>query len=290
MSTPPPLSPSPIPPSPIFPPSNDLRRADLQQDPNELSLPDGIKRDRANSNHLGGGSNDGHDHFGGSGRTSPRLPSNFQSPIPRANSNGSQSFHDMQLGSDWGGSTDDGERKVVAGYSGGRTITVPSPTRKGSVLPQLDTGSIQTAPSLVSSKPLSPMPHRQGSGSSVAPSQISTTRSPPPSDTGPTPSGSMGPPSTSTSTQPTQICAKCEQPMQGQFVRALGTVYHLDCFRCQDCNKVVAAKFFPIDGPEGKQYPLCETDYFRRLNLLCAKCGGALRGSYITALDMKFHV
>ncbi|KAH8926194.1 RhoGAP-domain-containing protein [Atractiella rhizophila] len=79
--------------------------------------------------------------------------------------------------------------------------------------------------------------------------------------------------------------------MQGQFVRALGTVYHLDCFRCQDCNKVVAAKFFPIDGPEGKQYPLCETDYFRRLNLLCAKCGGALRGSYITALaDMKFHV
>ncbi|GAA5851257.1 hypothetical protein JCM8547_004185 [Rhodosporidiobolus lusitaniae] len=96
-----------------------------------------------------------------------------------------------------------------------------------------------------------------------------------------------------------QTCAKCELPMTGQFVRALGTVYHLDCFRCLDCNKVVAAKFFPIDDPSApppsspsppRQVPLCETDYFRRLNLLCNKCGQALRGSYITALDMKFHV
>ncbi|GAA5838870.1 hypothetical protein JCM11251_003724 [Rhodosporidiobolus azoricus] len=91
------------------------------------------------------------------------------------------------------------------------------------------------------------------------------------------------------------LCAKCELPMTGQFVRALGTVYHLDCFRCMDCNKIVAAKFFPIDDPAappgtGRQVPLCETDYFRRLNLLCNKCGMALRGSYITALDMKFHV
>ncbi|BGO94074.1 hypothetical protein NBRC10512_003707 [Rhodotorula toruloides] len=87
-------------------------------------------------------------------------------------------------------------------------------------------------------------------------------------------------------------CAKCELPMTGQFVRALGTVYHLDCFRCMDCGKMVAAKFFPIDATDGsgRQVPLCETDYFRRLNLLCAKCGQALRGSYITALDMKFHV
>lgn len=87
--------------------------------------------------------------------------------------------------------------------------------------------------------------------------------------------------------------------MQGAFVRALGTVYHLQCFKCmvrhqllsilvplttfQDCGTVVASKFFPIDGSDGKQHPLCERDYFRRLNLICAKCGMALRGSYITA-------
>ena len=88
--------------------------------------------------------------------------------------------------------------------------------------------------------------------------------------------------------------------MQGPFVRALGAVFHLNCFKClvrplsvscvfhflitpQDCGEVVASKFFPIDGPGGKQSPLCERDYFRRLNLICANCGMALRGSYITA-------
>ncbi len=51
----------------------------------------------------------------------------------------------------------------------------------------------------------------------------------------------------------------------------------------KDCGEVVASKFFPVDGSNGKQNPLCERDYFRRLNLICAKCGMALRGSYITA-------
>ena len=53
------------------------------------------------------------------------------------------------------------------------------------------------------------------------------------------------------------------------------------CFK--DCGEVVASKFFPIDGSNGRQNPLCERDYFRRLNLICEKCGMALRGSYITA-------
>lgn len=111
-----------------------------------------------------------------------------------------------------------------------------------------------------------------------------------------------------------QQCDACGKPMTGQFVRALGVVFHLDCFRCRDCDKVVAAKFFPATeemsssspagssgSHEGKQssptaatsgklFPLCETDYFRRLDLICANCGGALRGSYITALGKKFHV
>ncbi|EAU90142.2 rho GTPase activator [Coprinopsis cinerea okayama7 len=82
----------------------------------------------------------------------------------------------------------------------------------------------------------------------------------------------------------------CGKPMQGPFVRALQTVFHLNCFKCLDCGDVVASKFFPIDGPDGKQSPLCERDYFKRLNLICAKCGMALRGSYITACNKKFHV
>ncbi|CED84724.1 Adaptor protein Enigma and related PDZ-LIM proteins [Phaffia rhodozyma] len=89
--------------------------------------------------------------------------------------------------------------------------------------------------------------------------------------------------------QPTP-CGNCGQSVTGPFVRALNMVYHLDCFRCQDCKVVVAAKFFPVEAKDGKQYPLCETDYFRRLDLICNTCGTALRGSYITACQKKFHV
>ncbi|KZP01568.1 RhoGAP-domain-containing protein [Calocera viscosa TUFC12733] len=86
------------------------------------------------------------------------------------------------------------------------------------------------------------------------------------------------------------VCCTCNLVMTGQFVRALGNVYHLDCFRCRDCDRPVAQKFFPIEGADGRQQPLCERDYFRRLNLICGKCGEALRGSYITACNKKFHV
>ncbi|KAI9781920.1 MAG: hypothetical protein M1816_002143 [Peltula sp. TS41687] len=86
-------------------------------------------------------------------------------------------------------------------------------------------------------------------------------------------------------------CKKCEEALTGQFVRALGGTYHLECFKCRDCGLIVASKFFPVDEIDGSdQYPLCETDYFRRLDLLCSECGGALRGSYITAVDRKFHI
>lgn len=88
-----------------------------------------------------------------------------------------------------------------------------------------------------------------------------------------------------------RTCKKCGEGLTGQFVRALGGTFHLDCFKCQDCGQIVASKFFPVDQEDGSgQFPLCETDYFRRLELLCFECGGALRGSYITALDRKYHI
>ncbi|CAG8513332.1 10526_t:CDS:10 [Paraglomus brasilianum] len=88
----------------------------------------------------------------------------------------------------------------------------------------------------------------------------------------------------------TPACAKCGLLIIGHFVRALGGTYHLECFKCQDCGEIVASKFFPMDSHDGKQLPLCERDYFRRLNLICAQCGEALRSSYITALDRKYHI
>ncbi|QPG75432.1 hypothetical protein FOA43_002786 [Brettanomyces nanus] len=37
------------------------------------------------------------------------------------------------------------------------------------------------------------------------------------------------------------------------------------------------------------QVPLCEYDYFRRIDLICFTCNKAIRGSYITAVGRKYH-
>ncbi|KAI7860850.1 hypothetical protein BDC45DRAFT_492974 [Circinella umbellata] len=84
-------------------------------------------------------------------------------------------------------------------------------------------------------------------------------------------------------------CTACQQPLDGEFVRALDGMFHWSCFSCLDCNKPVASRFFPINH-DGRQRPLCERDYFRRLNLVCESCGEALRGPYITAVGKKFHL
>lgn len=33
-----------------------------------------------------------------------------------------------------------------------------------------------------------------------------------------------------------RMCKKCGEPLTGQFVRALGGTFHLDCFRCRVCE------------------------------------------------------
>jgi hypothetical protein len=33
-----------------------------------------------------------------------------------------------------------------------------------------------------------------------------------------------------------RVCKKCGEPLTGQFVRALGGTFHLDCFRCRVCS------------------------------------------------------
>ncbi|ODV89070.1 hypothetical protein CANCADRAFT_58101 [Tortispora caseinolytica NRRL Y-17796] len=93
-------------------------------------------------------------------------------------------------------------------------------------------------------------------------------------------------------TKPLKVCKKCGKQLSGQFVRALDETFHIECFTCVDCGSQVASKFFPIDDPSspGTQLPLCERDYFRRLDLLCHVCGGALRSSYVTAVGHKYHI
>ncbi|KAJ3204848.1 hypothetical protein HDU67_009256 [Dinochytrium kinnereticum] len=74
----------------------------------------------------------------------------------------------------------------------------------------------------------------------------------------------------------------------GQFVRALSSHFHLNCFRCKTCDQVVAEKFFPLPNEDSSVDVFCEKDYFAKLDLLCAKRGLALRGPHINASGKKY--
>ncbi|KAI3632467.1 hypothetical protein MIR68_009573 [Amoeboaphelidium protococcarum] len=86
------------------------------------------------------------------------------------------------------------------------------------------------------------------------------------------------------------VCASCDLPILSNFVRQFGAVYHSECFCCNDCQKVVADRFFKFETDSGAVVALCETDYYKRKTLSCGKCGLALRKSYINALGQKFHL
>lgn len=92
-----------------------------------------------------------------------------------------------------------------------------------------------------------------------------------------------------------KFCKGCGLEITGQFVRALSSAFHIECFRCNDCGNQCSSKFFPyemLDEPTGIKYQvaLCEYDYFKKLNLICFNCNNALRGPYITALGNKYHL
>ena len=120
-----------------------------------------------------------------------------------------------------------------------------------------------------------------------------------------------------------KYCYACGKQIVGTLVKAMGRKYHVGCFKCYDCGKLCSDKFFAEDvevgekGEKGEekgevkgevkgeekgleqglekrqkntiQVPLCEYDYFRRINLICYNCNRAIRGSYITAIGQKYH-
>ncbi|KAG1313009.1 hypothetical protein G6F64_002573 [Rhizopus arrhizus] len=72
-----------------------------------------------------------------------------------------------------------------------------------------------------------------------------------------------------------------------QLVKALDGAFHPLCFTCWDCDAPVASSYLPHPTQQGQ--PLCERDYFKHLKLVCAECDEPLLGTYIIALDKKYH-
>lgn len=92
-----------------------------------------------------------------------------------------------------------------------------------------------------------------------------------------------------------KLCKHCGNEITGQFVRALSSSFHVECFTCHECGQPCLSKFFPYEQVDpvtqvSQQVALCEYDYFKKLQLLCFSCDSALRGPYITALGNKYHL
>lgn len=97
-------------------------------------------------------------------------------------------------------------------------------------------------------------------------------------------------------------CAGCNQAITDNYISALNSQWHPDCFVCwvndslttfsaiipvlfQDCKcPFVGGSFFDHEGK-----PYCETHYHAKRGSLCAGCHKPITGRCITAMFRKFH-
>ena len=91
-----------------------------------------------------------------------------------------------------------------------------------------------------------------------------------------------------------KTCNNCNNIIEEHAVKALGSIYHQDCFKCYDCGNVCKPKYFPFTINDAstnnvdKQVPLCQNDYFKRNNLICDVCKNLLKGTYYNAFGRLY--
>lgn len=88
-------------------------------------------------------------------------------------------------------------------------------------------------------------------------------------------------------------CAKCGEPTQSEHVKAAGSTYHPDCFKCENCDKSLLNKSFSTDDKNTLYCPECYTKIFA---FKCSVCNnpivpkeGQTKAPRIRALDRDFH-
>ncbi|KAM8900518.1 actin-binding LIM protein 2 isoform 7-T7 [Spinachia spinachia] len=102
------------------------------------------------------------------------------------------------------------------------------------------------------------------------------------------------------------ICQKCTQPLAAsspapiqavhnccgcgkefkneQSLVALEKHWHLGCFKCKVCNKVLNAEYISKDG-----IPYCEMDYHAMFGIMCESCKKYITGKVLEAGEKHYH-
>ncbi|XP_021486664.2 actin-binding LIM protein 1 isoform X13 [Meriones unguiculatus] len=80
-------------------------------------------------------------------------------------------------------------------------------------------------------------------------------------------------------------CAGCGRDIKnGQALLALDKQWHLGCFKCKSCGKVLTGEYISKDGS-----PYCEKDYQGLFGVKCEACQQFITGKVLEAGDKHYH-
>ncbi|XP_066457506.1 actin-binding LIM protein 1 isoform X6 [Eleutherodactylus coqui] len=80
-------------------------------------------------------------------------------------------------------------------------------------------------------------------------------------------------------------CSGCGRDIKnGQALLALDKQWHLGCFKCKSCGKVLTGEYISKDGS-----PYCEKDYQVLFGVKCEACHQFITGKVLEAGDKHYH-
>jgi hypothetical protein len=82
-------------------------------------------------------------------------------------------------------------------------------------------------------------------------------------------------------------CTRCDRPLKGEILTALGGKYHVKCFQCNLCSEPIARKF--VEHPPGSQQIICPRCHEDKVCEKCDGCGRGMGGAFVRALGGKYH-
>ncbi|UYV76626.1 LIMK1 [Cordylochernes scorpioides] len=87
------------------------------------------------------------------------------------------------------------------------------------------------------------------------------------------------------SPEPPLVCAGCLNTIDvDEFLQALHSEWHIECFRCSVCHTLLSTWYFEKDGKL-----LCRRDYLSKYGSACQQCSQMITGLVMVAGDHKFH-
>jgi len=80
------------------------------------------------------------------------------------------------------------------------------------------------------------------------------------------------------------VCPGCGKAASGKVLKVLGHLWHLECFKCQNCHKDITGAYHDQGG-----MPYCPECYQEKFAAHCAKCGKPISGPAIVTKDQSYH-